>query len=138
MTKKDKESAEENNDLEDTLEEKENKKLSFEAKYNKKERLRVIKQGILNYLSRVGQSQRGLIADKLTDLKIWENPYEVYTGGKSKQVLVQPIPEEITYCLNYLKDKTLLTYDEKRKIWIMTSELEKKRKGPTLDDFLIN
>ncbi|HUX99441.1 MAG TPA: hypothetical protein VMV49_07810 [Candidatus Deferrimicrobium sp.] len=138
MTKKDKESAGEKNNFEDNLEEKEQQKISFEVKYNKKERLRVIKQGILNYLSRVGQSQRGLIADKLTDLKIWENPYEVYTGGKSKQILVQPTPEEITYCLNYLKEKTLLTYDEKRKIWIMTSELGKKKKGPTLDDFLLD
>lgn len=113
----------------------EKEKKSFEELYNKKARLNVIKQGILLYLNHVEKGERDKIVSKLSDLQIDENPYEVYRGGKSKQVLVQPTPEEITYCLNYLKDKELITYDEHRKIWIITAAEGKKKKGPTLEDF---
>ena len=109
---------------------------AFEEMYNKKKRLEVIKRAILTHLNRVEQSRRDSIVGKLRDIQMDENPYEVYRGGTSRQILIQPTIEEITYCLNYLKDKGLISYNEGRKIWISTSSEGDKKKGPTLDDFL--
>ena len=115
----------------------EQEKKPYEEMYNKKERLKVIKQGILNYLNRVGESQRETIATKIHDLQMDEDPYEVfYRGGKSRKVLVHPTNEEINYCLNFLKGKGLIEYDESSKRWVLTGEEGKKKKGQTLDDFL--
>ena len=111
-------------------------KKSFEELYNKKARLNVIKQGILTYLNRVGQSKREMIATKIHELKIDEKPYQVYRGGTSRKVPVHPTNEEISYCLNYLKDKELITYDESRKMWITLDPAGQKKKGSTLEDFL--
>lgn len=110
-------------------------KKSFEELFNKRERLKVIKQGILSYLSRVGDSQRQTIVDKLADLQIAENPYELYRGGNSKKVLLNPTSEEIGYCLNYLKNNDQIDFDEKRKRWFIKPQLEAKKKM-TLDNFL--
>lgn len=110
--------------------------LAFEELFNKKERLKVIKQAILTHLNRTEESKRDTIVNKLHDIQIDENPYEVYRGGTSRQILVQPTNEEITYCLNYLKDKGLIIYHEARKIWILTTMTGEKKKIPTLDDFL--
>ncbi len=113
----------------------EQEKKSFEELFNKRERLKVIKQGILSYLSRVGDSQRQTIAEKLNDLQIAENPYELYRGGNSKKVLLTPTNEEISYCLNYLKANELIDFDEKRKRWLIKPKDEAKKKI-TLDNFL--
>ncbi len=134
MAEQEKQSVEEKQEKK-ALKEKEEKK-SFEELFNKKERLKVIKQGILNHLSRVEESKRDTIADKLRDLPIDENPYEVYRGGKSRKVLANPTNEEINYCLIYLKGKDLITYDEKRKTWKLSTTIRKKKKGQTLDNFL--
>ena len=113
----------------------EQEKKSFEELFNKRERLKVIKQGILSYLSRVGDSQRQTISEKLSDLQIAENPYELYRGGTSKKVLLSPTTEEIAYCLNYLKANELIDFDEKRKRWLIKPQSEAKKKM-TLDNFL--
>ena len=115
----------------------EEEKKSFEELFNKKERLKAIKQGILSYLYRVGESRREVIAEKLRDLQMDENPYEIfYQGGKSRKVLVSPTKEEINYCLSYLRGKNLIENDEKRKMWIMKAKSGTKKKGQTLDNFL--
>ena len=113
-------------------------KKPFEEVYNRKERLKAIKRGILNYLSKAGERNRIRIEAKLSSLKMWEDPYIIYRGGKSKKVLVQPSKEEITYCLNYLKNKNQITYDEKRELWIIIDKTGEKKKRITLDDFLSN
>jgi hypothetical protein len=117
------------------VEEEKQEKKSFEELFNKRERLKVIKQGILSYLTRVGDSQRQTISDKLNDLQIAENPYELYRGGNSKKVLLNPTNEEIGYCLNYLKNNELIDFDEKRKRWLIKPQSEAKKKM-TLDNFL--
>ncbi|NVM55144.1 MAG: hypothetical protein HWN66_15670 [Candidatus Helarchaeota archaeon] len=116
----------------------EKEKQPYEELFNKKARLNVIKQGILSYLNSVEESRRDTISRKINDLKIEENPYEVYRGGESKKILVQPTNDEITYCLNFLKDKGLIDYEENRKIWINTAKEGAQKKIPTLDDFLNN
>ncbi|MFX1293941.1 MAG: hypothetical protein ACFFD2_03640 [Promethearchaeota archaeon] len=114
----------------------EQEKKSYKEMFNKKERLKVIKQGILNYLNRVRESQREKIAIKLYNLQIDENPYEVfYRGGESRKVLVHPTNEEINYCLNFLKGKGLIIYNEKLKRWIIKGEEGTRKKGQTLDEF---
>jgi len=111
-------------------------KKSFEELFNKRERLKVIKQGILSYLNRVSESQRQTIVDKLHELQIDENPYERYRGENSRKVLLNPSNEEISYCLNYLKTNELIDFDETRKRWLIKPKDDKKRKKSTLDDFL--
>lgn len=111
-------------------------KKSFEELFNKRERLKVIKQGILSYLNRVLESQRQTITEKLHELQIDENPYERYRGGNSRKVQLNPSNEEISYCLNYLKANQLIDFDEERKRWLIKPKDGKKRKKPTLDDFL--
>ena len=115
----------------------EQEKKSYEDMFNKKERLKVIKQGILNYLYQVGDAGRERISIKIQDLQMDENPYEVfYRGGKSRKVLVHPTNEEVNYCLNFLKGKDLIEYNERRKVWINKAEKGKRKKGQTLDSFL--
>jgi len=111
-------------------------KKSFEELFNKRERLKIIKQGILSYLNRVSESQRQIITEKMNELQIDENPYERYRGGNSRKVLLDPTNEEISYCLNYLKANDLIDFDEKRKRWLIKPEDNIKKKKPTLDDFL--
>ncbi len=105
--------------------------------FNKKERLKTIKQGILKYLYNVGESNRDRIAAKIQDLQMYENPYEVFSrGGKSRTILVHPTNEEVNYCLNFLKGKDLIEYNDRRKLWILKDDRGKKKKGQTLDSFL--
>ncbi|MHA1651209.1 MAG: hypothetical protein ACTSYB_13530 [Candidatus Helarchaeota archaeon] len=111
-------------------------KKTYEEMFNKKERLKVIKQGILNFLNRVGESRRDLIENKLHDLLMDQNPYDVfYRGAKSRKILVNPTKDEINYCLNYLKRKNLIEYNEQRKIWMISGAEERKKKRPTLEKF---
>ncbi|MHA1266999.1 MAG: hypothetical protein ACTSRS_17305 [Candidatus Helarchaeota archaeon] len=111
-------------------------KRSFEELYNKKARLEVIKKAILSYLTRVGESKRGMIQNKIHELKIYKNPYLVYRGGVSKEITFIPSKEEISYCLSYLKEKELITYDEARKMWIIKDSDAWQKHKRTLDEFL--
>lgn len=111
-------------------------KKSFEELFNKRERLKIIKQGILSYLNRVLESQRQTVTDKLRELQIDENPYERYRGGNSRKVLLNPTNEEISYCLNYLKANELIDFDESRKRWLIKPQDDIKKRKATLDDFL--
>jgi site-specific recombinase XerD len=113
------------------------KKTSYEEMFNKKERLKIIKKGILNYLYSVGEANRDRIAAKIQDLQIYQDPYEVFSrGGKSRKMLVNPTNEEVNYCLNFLKKHDLIEYNERRKLWILKDDRAKKKKGQTLDNFL--
>ncbi len=117
----------------------EQEKRSYEEMYNKKERLKVIKQGILNYLYQVGKTQRERIDAKLQDLEIYENPYKVFSFGvKSKKVPVHATSDEITYCLNFLKGKGLIEYDESIKRWVLLKHEDSKKKGLTLESYFNN
>ncbi|MHA1424514.1 MAG: hypothetical protein ACTSQI_00840 [Candidatus Helarchaeota archaeon] len=114
-------------------------KKSYEEVFNKKERLKIIKQGILKYLHQVGESNRDRIAMKVQNLQMIENPYEVFSrGGISREVLVHPSNDEVNYCLNFLKRKGLIEYNELRKLWIIKDDHNKRKKGHTLDIFLVD
>lgn len=123
----------ENEDSEDVLK----PTRSPEEIYNRRIRLDTVKKAILAFLHRVGESKRERITQKLRDLKIAENPYAVFRGGSSQQILFTPTNEEVTYCLNFLKSKkNLLLFDEDRKVWIYHDMQEPQKKKATLEDYL--
>lgn len=100
------------------MQEKEAVKKPHEMAYNIRARFDTIKQGILLFLEFIREAEWETIASKLQDLEMDENPYEAYQGGTSRQVPVRPTDEEITDCLNYLRDKGHIVYDEQHRKWI--------------------